>query len=159
MVESAPFVKRMPRAATAAAWVALALALSGCADMGGDAWTTAFADPSQYELYDCKQLEPVRKSIAARIAELQGLMAKAQTGAGGTVVSELAYRNDYVAVRGQSRLAEAAWRKNNCHETPPAVPVAAAAPAPTPNAKPAAKGKASTNVKPAPPSQSGSAVY
>src|SRR5215471_6296753 len=109
MVENAPLVKTMPRGAVAGAVVALALTLSGCADMGGDAWTTAFADPSAYELYDCKQLEPVRKSLAAKQAELQGLMAKAQTGAGGPVVSELAYRNDYVAVRGQSRLAEDAW--------------------------------------------------
>ncbi|MBV9459996.1 MAG: twin-arginine translocation pathway signal [Bradyrhizobium sp.] len=147
----------MPRVTAAGALVALALALSGCADMGGDAWTTAFADPAAYELYDCKQLEPVRKNLAVRQAELQGLMAKAQTGAGGAVVSELAYRNDYVAVRGQSRLAEDAWRKNNCHETPPPTPVAAASP--TPNAKPAPNAKRTPNAKPAPASQSGSAVY
>ena len=136
--------------------VGLALTLSGCADMGGDAWTTAFADPAAYQLYDCKQLEPVRKTLANRQAELQGLMAKAQTGAGGPLVSELAYRNDYIAVRGQSRLAEEAWRKNNCHETPPATPVAAASP--TPSAKPAPHAKRAPIVKPAPPSQSGNAV-
>jgi hypothetical protein len=153
MVESAPLVKTMSRVAAAGAVVALALTLSGCADMGGDAWTTAFADPAAYELYDCKQLEPVRKSLAAREAELQGLMAKAQTGTGGAVVSELAYRNDYVSVRGQARLAEEAWRKNKCRETPPATPAAAASPAPTPNGKPA------PNLKPAPPSRSSSAVY
>jgi hypothetical protein len=154
MVESASFVKtwlvkRWPRGTAATALSALALMLSGCADMG-DSWTTAFADPNRYTLYDCKQLEPERKSLANREAELQGLMAKAQTGAGGAVVSELAYRNDYVAVRGQSRLLEEAWRKNNCHETPQATPVAAASP--TPNAKPGAK------AKPAAPSRSGSTV-
>ena len=155
MVESALLVKTMSRVTAAGAVMALALALSGCAEVSGDAWTTAFADPAAYELYDCKQLEPVRKSLAAKQAELQGLMAKAQTGAGGPVVSELAYRNDYVAVRGQSRLAEDAWRKNNCHETPPATPVAVA----SPDAKPAPKGKRAPSAKPAPPSQSGSAVY
>ena len=147
----------MPRAAVAGAVVALALTLSGCADMGGDAWTTAFADPAAYELYDCKQLEPVRKSLANRQAELQGLMAKAQTGAGGAVVSELAYRNDYVTVRGQARLAEDAWRKNNCHETPPATPVAAASP--TPNAKPAPSARRAPNGKPVPASRSGNGAY
>jgi hypothetical protein len=152
MVESAPLAKTISRVAAAGAVVALALALTGCADMGGDAWTTAFADPSAYELYDCKQLEPVRKSLAAREAELQGLMAKAQTGTGGAVVSELAYRNDYVSVRGQARLADEAWRKNKCRETPPVTP-AAASPAPTPNGKPA------PNLKPAPPSRSSSALY
>jgi hypothetical protein len=153
MVERAPLVKTMPRAVAAGAVVALALTLSGCADMGGDAWTTAFADPAAYELYDCKQLEPVRKSLAAKEAELQGLMAKAQTGTAGPVVSELAYRNDYISVRGQARLAEEAWRKNKCRETPPATPTAAVSPAPTPN------GKRASNPKPAPPSRSGSAVY
>ena len=143
----------MPRAA---ALVVLALALSGCADASGDSWTTAFVDPASYELYDCKQLEPVRKSLAVREAELEGLMAKAQTGVGGPVISELAYRNDYITTRGQARLAEEAWRKNRCHETPPATPVAAASPTPTPtpNAKRAPK------LKPAaPPSQSDSAVH
>jgi hypothetical protein len=152
MVESAPLVKTMSRVAAAGAVLALALMLSGCADMGGDAWTTAFADPAAYELYDCKQLEPVRKSLAAREAELQGLMAKAQTGTGGPVVSELAYRNDYITVRGQARLADEAWRKNKCHETPPATPTAAASPAPTPHGKPA------SNLKPTSPPRSGSAV-
>jgi hypothetical protein len=99
----------------------------------------------------------VRKTLAAREAELQGLMAKAQTATGGAVVSELAYRNDYITVRGQARLADEAWRKNKCHETPPATPVADASP--TPNAKPAPNAKRVPNAKPAPPSQSGSAAY
>jgi hypothetical protein len=152
MVESAPLVKTMPRVAAAGAVVALALALSGCADMGGDAWTAAFADPATYELYDCKQLEPVRKNLATREAELQGLMAKAQTGTGGPLVSELAYRNDYITVRGQARLAEEAWRKNKCKETPASAAATPAATSPTPNGKPVSK------LKPAPSSRSGSAV-
>ena len=32
----------------------------------------AFADPAKYELYDCKQLEAERKSLANRTADLQG---------------------------------------------------------------------------------------
>ncbi|MFX6815366.1 hypothetical protein ABTH42_19485, partial [Acinetobacter baumannii] len=76
-------------------------------------------DPAKYELYDCKQLEAERKALATRTAELQGLINKAETGAGGAVVAELAYRNDYVAVRGQAQLADDAWRRNRCRETPP----------------------------------------
>lgn len=143
MVESAASVRTWPRAALAGAL--LALVLSGCSEMS-DSWTTAFADPSRYVLYDCKQLEPERKALALKEAELQGLMAKAQTGAAGAVVSELAYRNDYVAVRGQARLLEDAWRKNNCHETPATAATAT-------STQPASK------LKPAPPSRSGSAVY
>ena len=119
------------------AWLALlmlgsGLGISGCADMN-DSMSVAFADPAKYELYDCKQLEAERKNLASRSAELQGLMAKAETGVAGPVVSELAYRNEYIAVRGQSRNAEDAWRRNNCRETP-------AEPAPVPPViKPAGK--------------------
>jgi hypothetical protein len=112
------------RSAAALAALALAAGLSGCADMS-DNVSTAFADPAKYDLYECKQLEPERQSLAARAAELQGLMAKAQTGVAGPVVAELAYRNDYIAVRGQAKLAEEAWQRNKCVATPAAQPVAA----------------------------------
>jgi hypothetical protein len=122
---SRPFSRR----AAALAVLALAAGLGGCADMS-DNVSTAFADPAKYDLYECKQLEPERKSLAARAAELQGLMAKAQTGVAGPVVAELAYRNDYIAVRGQAKLAEEAWQRNKCVATPaaPAQPVAASTP-------------------------------
>ena len=125
--------------ARAAAVLVLALALPGCADMS-DSMSLAFADPAKYELYDCKQLEPERKRLAARSAELQGLMAKAETGAGGAIVAEVAYRNEYIATRGQSKLAEQAWQKNRCRETLPgeAMPVA---PPPAPAAPPSRAGR------------------
>jgi hypothetical protein len=107
------------RSASLGALLLLGLALSGCAQMS-DGMSTAFADPAQYELYDCPQLETARKALAVRSAELQGLMAKAETGFAGPVVAEMAYRNDYIGVRGQSRLAEEAWQRNKCRETPPA---------------------------------------
>jgi hypothetical protein len=109
-------------------------ALSGCAGVS-ETIAPAFADPAAYELYDCKQLETERKSLAARTADLQKLMDKAETGAGGAVVSELAYRNDYVAVRGRAQLAEDAWRRNKCRDTPPPEPT----PPPAAAAKPAPK--------------------
>jgi hypothetical protein len=143
MMTSASVVKALPRLAAALALSALGASLSGCADMS-DGMTQAFADPAQYELYDCKQLEAERKSLANRAAELQGLMAKAETGAGGAVVAELAYRNDYVAVRGRTRFAEEAWRKNRCREGMPSS-------TPPPPTRP--------DFKPPPPSRSGSAVY
>ena len=48
------------------------------------------------------------------------------------MVGELAYRNDYITARAQSKLAEEAWRRNKCHETPPAAttPTAVATPPP-----------------------------
>jgi hypothetical protein len=112
-------------AAAAVALLGVAIGLGGCAGMS-DGMSTAFADPAKYELYDCKQLETERKRLAASAAALQRLMAKAETGAAGTVVAELAYRNDYIAVRGQTKFAEEAWERNRCQNAPPV----AAAPVP-----------------------------
>ena len=123
------------RFAAVLALLALGAGVSGCAQVG-DTISPAFADPAKYDLYDCKQLEPERKSLATRIAELQGLMAKAETGVAGPVVAELAYRNEYIALRGQSKLAEEAWRKNRCQESKPeANPAAAASSTSAPKAK------------------------
>jgi hypothetical protein len=112
--------QHLPRAAVVLALSVGGFGLAGCANMS-DGMSTAFADPAKYDLYDCKQLETERKAQATRAAELQGLMAKADTGAAGPLVSELAYRNDYIAVRGQSRLADEAWQRNKCRETPAVV--------------------------------------
>src|SRR5262245_5543855 len=133
---------RLPLArARAAALLALALSLAGCADMS-DSMSLAFADPAKYDLYDCKQLETERKKLAEKTAELQGLMAKAETGVGGTVVAEVAYRNEYIATRGQARLADQAWQRSHCRETMPGAAMPVAPP-------PAA----------APPSRAGRSVY
>jgi hypothetical protein len=117
------------RVVAAMTLLTLGAGLGGCADVG-DSMLSAFADPAKYELFDCKQLEPERKNLANRSAELKGLMAKAETVTGGTVVAELAYRNEYLAVRGQAKFAEEAWQRGKCHETPPAAtpPAAPAAP-------------------------------
>jgi hypothetical protein len=109
-------------AAAASALLVAATGLGGCAGMS-DGMSTAFADPAQFDLYDCKQLETARRGLATRQADLERLMAKAQTGTGGAVVAELAYRNDYIALRGQSKFADEAWQRNRCQN---AAPVAAA---------------------------------
>src|SRR5262245_8940195 len=128
--------------ARAVAWLLLALSLPGCADMS-DSMSLAFADPAKYDLYDCKQLEPERKKLAARSAELQGLMAKSENRVGGAVVAEVAYRNEYIAVRGQAKLADQAWQKSRCRETLPGEAMPVAPP----------------SAKPAPPSRAGRSVY
>ena len=119
------------RAAAVLGALALMLVLSGCAGVG-ETMSTAFADPAKYELYDCKQLEPERRRLINALAENQGLMAKAQTGVAGSVVSEMAYRNDNIALRGQLHFAEEAWRKNRCHESPPEAKIEPPVVAPAP---------------------------
>src|ERR1700724_3417335 len=113
MIDRACHIGHRARLGAVAALLGLGFSLCGCAEMS-DSMTSAFADPAKYDLYDCKQLEPERKSLATRQAELQGLMAKPETGVAGPVVAELAYRNEYIAVRGQSKLAEEAWQRNKC---------------------------------------------
>jgi hypothetical protein len=135
------------------ALLGLGATLCGCADMG-DTMTSAFADPAKYDLYECSQLEPERTRLAARAAELQGLMAKAETGVAGPVVAELAYRNDYISTRGQARLADEVWRRNKCKETKKE-----AKPDEDANAKPPASVPAPGARGGRSPSKSGSAVY
>src|SRR4030081_653562 len=136
MIVSLPNRKPLPHAAVALALLVLGLGLGlglgGCANMS-DSMSSAFADPARYDLYECKQLETERKNIATRTADLRGLMAKGETGVAGSVGAELAYRNDYIAVRGQAKLAEEAWQRNKCHESTPAV-AAPAASVPSANA-------------------------
>jgi hypothetical protein len=154
MTERFHHVPGASRASTALALVVLAAglcaSLGGCADMGDSMASSAFVDPAKYDNFDCKQLEDERKSIANRAAQLQGLMAKAETGTGGAVVSELAYRNDYISARGQARLAEEVWQRNKCVATQPA---AATPSAPAPAAPPPANGKGRGS------SRSGSGIY
>ena len=132
-------------AAVIGALLALGFGLSGCASVGEN-MSSAFADPAKYDLYECKQLEPERKNLAARAAELQGLMAKAETGVAGSVVAEVAYRNEHISVRAQQKLAEEAWQRNKCQETP------AAAAMPPPPAAPSATARGAR------PSRAGSAM-
>jgi hypothetical protein len=93
--------------------IASALVLSGCATATVDE-STFFVDPARYAMYDCKQLAPVRQTATKRIEELQGLMTKAETGPAGSIVSEMAYRPDYVSAQATLKSANAAWERNRC---------------------------------------------
>lgn len=100
------------RAVAALTLVLCAAALAGCASDSGVAG--AFADPAAFNLYDCQQLAPRRASLAARETQLHGLMAKAQEGAGGALISEVAYRSDLLTVQGQRQYADQAWIAKGC---------------------------------------------
>lgn len=130
MMDCIPSYHPSARAATLAALLlALGVGLGGCANLGDSFVSSAFVDPAKYDLYDCKQLETERAGLTARTADLQKLIDKANTGAGGAVVGEMVYRNDYIAIRAQYKLADENFRRGNCVETPPAAaptPVAAA---------------------------------
>jgi hypothetical protein len=97
--------------------------LSGCASTGAVVdESTFFADPATFAMYDCKQLATARTDLAKRVEELRGLMNKAETGAGGSVVAEIAYRPDYLSNQARLKSANAAWERNQCENvTDPAL--------------------------------------
>jgi hypothetical protein len=119
------------RAAAVMALLVSGIGLAGCAGLGDGVASGAFVDPAKYDLYNCTQLQAERTALAIRAAELQGLMAKADTGAAGPVVAEFAYRNDFITARAQAKLADEAWRRNKCQDT---LPAAAPPPSPAPPA-------------------------
>lgn len=49
----------------------------------------------------CRELAEVAQTISARQLELEGLMAKAGPDASGRFVSTIAYRPEYLQLRGQ----------------------------------------------------------
>lgn len=106
-------------------------ALGGCAQLSENV-SGAFVDPAKYDLYNCAQLRTARTENAKRIADLKGLMAKAETGAAGPVVAEVAYGNDYLSARAQAKLADDVWARNRCDSEalPPENPPSPAAAAP-----------------------------
>ena len=114
-----------PMSAIAALGVALVVvSLTGCAagtSIGGPR-TSAFVDPSRYDLYDCAQLSEARVSVLKRVNELEGLMAKAKTGAAGGLVSAVAYDSDYAKERANLDLIDDTSRRNNCSQPGPASP-------------------------------------
>jgi hypothetical protein len=79
-----------------------ALLLTACAGSGEtDSEARFLVAPGKYTLYNCTQLAQVAKTKAERQHELEGLMAKAGTSSSGQVVNAVAYRPEYVALRGE----------------------------------------------------------
>ncbi|CAN5426086.1 hypothetical protein BH11PSE4_BH11PSE4_10130 [soil metagenome] len=136
MISRPVFRPNPARAVASLALLLLAAGLAGCAGVGDSFVSGAFVDPAKYENFDCKQLEAERRTLGARTAELQGLIDKAHTGTAGSVVGELAYRNDYISARASAKLAEDNWQRGKCVATPlPTVPPVAPAGAPAKDAR------------------------
>jgi len=105
----------------------VATSLGGCAT--GGVTSNLFVDPSRYDLYDCKQLAAERVTVDARVLQLEGLIAKAETGVAGGLVSGLAYQSDYAQSRAQRDLIDQKRAMNNCAAEPPPVVETPAPPA------------------------------
>ena len=127
---SKPAKPRASRALRVSLLGAVTLGLGACASSGGESpfGSSVFIDPSKYDLYNCQQLVTARKTTHDRVVELEGLMAKAESGAGGSLVSGLAYQTDYRAQRAQRDAIDEKMARNNCSAelSAPSAPVAPA---------------------------------
>lgn len=125
---SKPAKQRMSVVLRVALLGAMTMSLGACASGGSSSFgSSVFVDPSRYDLYNCQQLATARKVTNDRVVELEGLMAKAETGAGGALVSGLAYQTDYRAQRAQRDAIDEQITRNNCRAEP-AAPASPATP-------------------------------
>jgi hypothetical protein len=116
--------------------VLAALMLVGCAG-SNDQMASLLVTPGKYQLFNCAQLAEAYKGMSMHAQELKGLMAKAQTGAGGQVVDAAVYQPDYLVARGELNELRREARAKNCDLSSPTVVAAPAKPAAPTAKKPA----------------------
>jgi hypothetical protein len=104
--------------------VALVTALGGCASTDDTASKLLVAQ-GDYDLYSCPQVVNLVTGLKARKAELEKLMARAETDIGGKMMSAMGYRPDYLRVIGELKSAETTMREKHCEVPPPPAPAAA----------------------------------
>jgi hypothetical protein len=92
--------------------LAAAGALSGCAseDTAGRFLVT----PDKFVLYNCVQLSDAAQANFARQQQLEKLIAKAGNGSTAVIVSDLAYRPEYVQLRGEMNELRKASAAKKC---------------------------------------------
>ncbi len=97
---------------------ALGAALAGCASVGEETANALFAAPGKFDGYTCRQIGDRARSASTRERELEEMMARAERGAGGALVSAVAYRSDHLQARAELKLlADTAGTKNCTAET------------------------------------------
>jgi hypothetical protein len=87
--------------------------LAGCALDGANVGS-AFVDPSKFIFYQCDDLNRRAQGLVTREKQLREDMAKAEQGAAGELISTLAYRTDYLAVRGEMNLLQKTAADKKC---------------------------------------------
>jgi hypothetical protein len=93
----------------------LVLGLAGCASSGGITdGGDALVSPNKYAMYTCLDLSDRTKAVRARQIELEQVMDRASQGAGGALVSAIAYRTEYAQTRGELRLLAKAEEEQQC---------------------------------------------
>jgi hypothetical protein len=116
----------MPRPQTrfaALVLLAAALPLAGCG-MRDDPLAATITAPGQYDLFDCPSIKVAAVGIATRQRELEGLMARADRGPAGGLVSATTYKPEYITLRGKMSQLRRVAAENHCNFDPAAVAAA-----------------------------------
>ena len=96
----------------------IAAIVAGCTTQQGgnsdDRLGRFLVAPDKFVLYGCPQLAERATAINIREKELLGLMAKAGEGSGGRLVSTVAYRPEYIELRGEMNELRSAAAAKNC---------------------------------------------
>ena len=114
--------------------------LAGCATQNGapdDSLSSYMVSPGKYQLYSCAQITALEPPFRTREGELVVLIAKAESGPGGAIAATLAYRSEYLQVRGELTELGKATAAKNCPPPPPPKPAAVPSPPKPKKAKPA----------------------
>ena len=112
-----PFVQanQRPRAATsfaAAVCVVAAIALAGCSS--GYGVGQFLVDPSQYDVYHCKDLVSQWDLLNKREVELRANMDRASQTTTGKVVGVMAYGPDYQTLLTQKKMVQRQAAEKKC---------------------------------------------
>lgn len=109
--------------------VALALPLAGC-ETTRDPMATIATSPGQYDLYDCPAIKAAAGGVVSRQRQLEDLMARANRGPVGGLISATTYEPEYVTLRGKMSELRRVAAANNCNFDPAAVGFSRAQPPP-----------------------------
>jgi hypothetical protein len=96
------------------------LSVSGCASE--DSMGRFLVEPDRYVLYNCTELATAVQANVNRQHELELLIAKAGSGTGGQLASNVAYRPEYVQLHGEMTQLRKAAADKNCKFMPAGVP-------------------------------------
>ena len=91
--------------------------LAGCGS-SSDTAAHFLVAPGKYVLYNCADIAQQAKVNSDRQRELEGLMAKAGTSSAGQVVNAVAYRPEYLELRGEMEDLRQAAADKKCKFVP-----------------------------------------
>jgi hypothetical protein len=113
MIARANFAKAVGGGLAATFIGILPLTLAGCGSISDQTAASALVSPGKYSLYTCPDIEQRARTVRTRLLELEQLMTRAERGTGGELVNAIAYRTEYLQMRGElDELAKSTAEKN-----------------------------------------------